>query len=135
MDINERIKEAVAHIQNARSAAGFNQTQAAQHLGKKQPSISNWEKGEHLPSLRDIIIMCELFGATPSKLLNGADDGDVSPSATPRIIGSCLSSSSGKIFKITKEEEDYLMGCLLEAREGQRNPDVLESKGKKATTA
>ena len=135
MDISNRIKEAVGHIQSARNTAGFTQADVAKRLGKKQSAISTWESGEHLPSLKDIIIMCELYSVTPNKLLEGDDDVSAPPPATPSMTGPCIISSSGIILKITPEEENYLMACLLEARDGRQNSAVLEPRGKKETTA
>ena len=116
MDITARVKEVVGHIQRARSLAGYNQTAVAKYLGKKQPSISNWEKGRNLPNLKDIIIMCDLFSVTPNQLFGIVEDGAADMVTLPQPKGSLIVCSDGESLKITQEEESYLLKCLLKSR-------------------
>lgn len=63
---------------------GLNQAQMADRIGKKQSTISSWEKGQTEPSIGDMVLIANKFGLVLGQLLdtdleaafeNTVDDG------------------------------------------------------------
>ena len=126
-------------IQEARKAAKLSQTDVANRLGKTQPTISGWENGEYPPDLKDILGMCEIFGASPNQLLGFGDDATTPMIVAPEMDGPYITYSDGEKEPLTNSEELYLMQCLIRARRGQSNAAELERysdvQDKKVVTA
>ncbi len=123
-------------IQQARKATGMSQSEAAALLGKSQPTLSGWEKGDYQPDLSDIYAMCEIFSVTPNQLL-GFDIENEPPIET-KPKGAFLTYRDGTIVLLTPQEEFCLMKCLIEVREGQTNKQAIErygGQGKTTSTA
>ena len=113
-------------IQAARKAAKMSQTDVANQLGKTQPTISGWEKGDYPPDVRDILGMCELFSVTPNALL-GIDDNAQSTTVVVQDMDTpYLASSYGGKVKLTPAEENYLLVQLSQVR-GESNPPAPEA--------
>lgn len=59
-------------LRAARLATGWTQEEAASRLGLRQPTLSRFENGRSLPTLKQFLRLAELYGVSPASLL-GAD--------------------------------------------------------------
>ena len=59
----------LSNLAKARQAAGMNQTDAAEMLGKTQATYSKIERGTVSLSAHDALILCKVFGLSLESLL------------------------------------------------------------------
>lgn len=59
-------KEALRQI---RKSSGYSQVRLAQELGIAQPVVSDWEQGQHYPTMARIALLERLFHLPPGTLL------------------------------------------------------------------
>ena len=58
------------NLRNAREAKGITQEEAAKALGTENHSrVTNWEIGNAVPKLVDLVRLCEIYETTPNDLL------------------------------------------------------------------
>lgn len=63
-------------LRKLRHRRGLTQTELAEHIGMKQPSLSQYERGVrniHLMSLDNAVKLCEILECTPQELLEPDD--------------------------------------------------------------
>lgn len=67
------------HLKTWRIREGLSQSEAAEKIGVKQPTISGWESG-HLPDAHSLKKIASVLGVSVDALL--ADKGTEAPGAT-----------------------------------------------------
>lgn len=66
-------------LRNIRKSFGFTQSQLAHLLGlKSKVSVSDWEKGKHLPDLNQVAIIAVLLNVTTDYLILGRTNKTIS---------------------------------------------------------
>ena len=60
--IDAKISEARLRLRQGRDKSGLSQTEAAEAAGLSQPLISAFESGSRNISLKDLLILCQLYG-------------------------------------------------------------------------
>lgn len=56
-----------------RTAAGFKQSDVAEYIGRSSISISDWERGEYLPSDAMLAELARLYGVTVERVRKAAE--------------------------------------------------------------
>lgn len=64
-------------LKEARLRAGITQQQLAERVGKAQPAIARWERGEVLPSLETLRSIIRACGFELSFSMSVADDSNI----------------------------------------------------------
>lgn len=58
-----------SNLRLLRERNGWSQRHLADLMDTKAPTIVNWEKGYHSPTLSTVRKLCEVFGVTPNVML------------------------------------------------------------------
>ena len=119
------------NIRYLRRKAGQNQAELARNFGKKQNTIGNWENGVSEPSIKELVVLSQIFMVGMEELVNrdleqkdrlGAA-GDLSlPDSPPQTGRAGLALSSHE-----KEMDGFWM-TLRELRRVNEKLDILISR-------
>ena len=63
-------KDLVARLIDARVAAGITQTQLAERLGRPQPFVSKYERGNRRLDVIEFLSICVAIGVDPAAILD-----------------------------------------------------------------
>lgn len=56
------------NLETLRIKAGWSKTFVANRLGVSRQTIANWESGENVPTGKNIVKLCDLYGVTAKEL-------------------------------------------------------------------
>lgn len=56
-----------------RDAAGLNQSDVAEYVGRTQPTVARWERGEIELNVSELLKLAELFRCAPGHLFKNGD--------------------------------------------------------------
>lgn len=56
-------------LKAARVNAGFTQKEAAKELGVSNKTVCNWELGESVPNIKQVELLCGLYGVEYDNLI------------------------------------------------------------------
>ena len=69
-EVTETATKFAIRIRKARKQVGLSQNQVAAKLGKAgHSSVVNWEKGTATPTVKDFVVLCEIYQVTPNEIL------------------------------------------------------------------
>jgi|SRR6516162_3290913 putative transcriptional regulator len=59
-----------ANIRHLRRSKGISQAELAKNFGKKQNTVGNWENGISEPSIKELVVLSQIFMVDMSDLVN-----------------------------------------------------------------
>lgn len=69
MDVTREVSDLAITLRRARLRAGLTQVALAAHLGVRQPTVSQWERGVCAPSLPYLAKIVGVLEVDPAELL------------------------------------------------------------------
>lgn len=116
MVIDKKYKKIGQRIREERDNKGLTQEELANKLQISRQKVYYWEKGEKVPTLEDLIRLCDIFGCELGYLLCEFDCKTKEISDIQALTG--LSEEAIRKFKIMKssnlEDVIQIMNLLLE---------------------
>jgi transcriptional regulator with XRE-family HTH domain len=109
-----------ANIKHLRRIKGLSQAELAKNFGKKQNTIGNWENGISEPSIKELVILSQIFMVDMASLVNrnlehGEEPGAEHPS----------DETTEKSFSLV-EQDKQLEGFWLTLRELRKIQEKLD---------
>ena len=94
------------NIKNARKALKMSQDALADAIGANRVTISQYERGTYLPSVRALERLAEVFGMTTSQLTGGAEPKSGAPKTVEaRIV-------SGGMDQLPRERREQILAVV-----------------------
>ena len=109
-----------ANIRHLRRKKGISQAELAKNFGKRQNTVGNWENGISEPSIKELVILSQIFMVDMSSLVNrnlehGPEQTDQQPAKT----------EPGLPLTLT-DQDKQLEGFWLTLRELRKIQDKLD---------
>ena len=101
----ESIKQIFAErLQKIRKRNGFSQFETAKALGISQPTVSSYEKGQTLPNMEKLLLLCNQLDVSADYLLGLSD--------VPGIMRGKRKDIIGKYDSLAADERKLFLECL-----------------------
>ena len=107
-------------LQRLRKAQGLSQEMLAEKCGVTRQSVSKWETGSGYPEMDNLLMLCELFGASADSLLrdagnaNSCDEAAAKASPFNQYLGKWV-----QVFLKDKESNGFYCVALVAIERSQ----------------
>ncbi len=86
------------NLKQYRKEFGLTQEQAAEMLGVSRQAVANWERGETLPDIENVIKLADIYGVTVDCLVRDITGKAEAPTEKKHMFGFSTIDEEGRIM-------------------------------------
>jgi transcriptional regulator with XRE-family HTH domain len=111
-------------LKQMREEHGLSQVELAEKLGKSQNTISSWETGRTIPKMKDLNVLCDLYGCT-YEALTGIKQFDANDITMEDILFRLQSLETEDLRKLCEQIDYIVKGRVEMIRIEQEKQDLM----------